>query len=400
MTALASPTLSSTSAERDVRGTELLARVTDLVPLVREHAARGSENRRIAPEVIQALDDAGVFHMLLPERLGGAGLTMRAAVDVMSEVARGDGSTGWVVSLLSVGTGFGSTYSLEAQDEVFGTNPKAKISGTFTPGTRAERVEGGYTVSGQWPWSSGSFTADWATLGIVVDGGEMALALIPSTAWTIEPTWFVAGMQGTGSDTIVVKDHFVPDHRIQTLPKMFAADFASPFRDEQMASMPFNAVASAILAAPQIGLGKHALELTRAKLPGKAVAYSAYQQAKSSPTHQLGVAKAAAKLNLAELALHQMCDDIDIAASTHQMPELLTLGRIRTGTGLVAELTREAIDLLLTANGAGSFATANVLQRVWRDSETAGRHALVTPEIGYEAYGRLLLGNDEPIIGL
>jgi len=47
--------------------------------------------------------------------------------------------------------------------------------------------------------------------------------------------------------------------------------------------------------------------------------------------------------------------------------------------------------------GASSFADANVLSRVWRDAEVAARHALVMPEIGKEAYGRLLLGADAPL---
>ena len=95
-----------------------------------------------------------------------------------------------------------------------------------------------------------------------------------------------------------------------------------------------------------------------------------------------------------------MCSDIDTAAESHQLPNLEVLARIRNDAGVVAELVKEEIDYLLTANGAGSFADVNVLGRVWRDSETAARHALVTPEIGREAYGRQLLGNDDPTIGL
>ena len=87
------------------------------------------------------------------------------------------------------------------------------------------------------------------------------MALVPAEAFTIEPTWFVAGMQGTGSDTVVVKDHFVPEYRVQRVKDMFASNFRSPFTEERTASMPFNAVAAGILVAPQIGLGRHALRV-------------------------------------------------------------------------------------------------------------------------------------------
>jgi len=379
---------------------ELVARATDLIPLIREYAAQGSEARRVAPEVAKALDEAELFHLMVPKRYGGHGASLRTGIEAVAEVARGDGSTGWVAGLMTVGTAFASTFSAQCQDDVFGTNPRAKVCGVFSPGDRSERVEGGYRVSGRWPYGSGSFIADWASLTITLETGEPGMALIPREAFTIEPTWFVAGMRGTGSDTIVVEDHFVPEYRVQRVTEMFASRFATPYTEERMNHMPFNAVAAAILIAPQIGLGRHALEVTREKLPTKPVAYTAYQQAKESPTHQLGVAKAATTLFLAEMLTQRMCLDIDRAAVDRQLPSLETLARLRNDVGVVAELVREEIDLLLTANGAGSFADANVLSRIWRDAETAGRHALVTTEIGREAYGRLLLGNEEPTIAL
>ena len=301
-------------------------------------------------------------------RWGGQGASFKTAVDVTAEIARGDGSTGWVTALMMVATGFASTFSMQAQEDVFGVNPNARICGIFSPGDRSEPVEGGYLMSGRWPYASGSFAAQWASLTITLEDGEQGMALVPAEAFTIEPTWFVAGMQGTGSDTVVVKDHFVPEYRVQRVKDMFASNFRSPFTEERTASMPFNAVAAGILVAPQIGLGRHALELTRAKLPLKPVAYTAYRQAKESPTHQIGVAKAATKLRLAEMLMAGMCSDIDTAAESHQLPNLEVLARIRNDTGVVAELVKEEIDYLLTANGAGSFADVNVLGRVWRDS--------------------------------
>jgi alkylation response protein AidB-like acyl-CoA dehydrogenase len=136
-----------------------------------------------------------------------------------------------------------------------------------------------------------------------------------------------------------------------------------------------------------------------AKLPGKPVAYSMYDKAGNSPTHQLAVAKAATNLHISELLLNRMCLDIDTAADAGQQLDLPTRARIRNDTGIIAELIGQAIDALMTANGAGSFAEANVLNQIWRDSEIAARHAFVTSEIGKEAYGRVLMGL-EPTINL
>jgi alkylation response protein AidB-like acyl-CoA dehydrogenase len=398
-----------TSPVRGVQGTtqvagvevdaELVAGASALVPLIRENAEQTSEARRVVPEVMRALEEAELFKLFVPKRYGGHGANMATGVQTIAEVARGDGSTAWAVALLNVCTWFATTFSQDAQDEVFGQNPASKVCGIFTPGSKSERIEGGYLISGRWPYSSGSFAADWATLGIALDVPEgedpRALALVPAEAWTIDPTWYVAGMKGSGSDTIVVEDHFVPDHRVQRFLDMREANYLTPHLDEQNSYMAFIPVAALILVAPQLGLARHALERTRNSLPDKPVAYSVYRAAKKSPTHQLGVATAATKFHQAELLMQQACRDIDANAVARQLPTMEIRGRIRNDTGVIAELVKDGIDSLMTANGAGSFADANVLSRIWRDAEIAGRHAYVSPEVGKEVYGKLLLGDDD-----
>jgi alkylation response protein AidB-like acyl-CoA dehydrogenase len=381
---------------------EVVAKASALVPLIRQHAEQSSAERRVVPEVMDALEAQGLFKLFVPRRYGGSEENMRTVMETLAEVARGDGSTAWAVALLNVCTWFATTFSQQGQDDVFGANPDAKCCGIFTPGSKAEPVEGGYLVSGQWPYSSGSFAADWATLGIAIDVAEgedpRALALIPKDAWTIKPTWFVAGMKGSGSDTIVVEDHFVPHHRIQRFVSMREADYATLHKaSERNSNMAFIPVAALVLVGAQLGLARRALEITLEKLPNKPVAYTKYTAAKNSPAHHLGVAAAATKFNMAELLMQQATADIDNAAAGGQLPSLLTRTRIRNDTGVIAELVKDGIDGLMTANGAGSFADANVLNQIWRDAEIAGRHAYVTPEVGKEVFGRMLLGADDAL---
>lgn len=379
--------------------TELVARATALVPLIREHAAQTSESRSVAPEVMAALEEADLFSLFVPKRYGGHEATMRTGMEVLAEIARGDGSTAWAASLLNVCTWFATTFSQQAQDDVFGANPKAKVAGIFTPGSVMTRVEGGYRVSGRWPYSSGSFAADWAALGIGMEVPEgedpRALALFSRDQFTIEPTWFVTGMKGSGSDTIVVEDQFVPDHRVQRFLRMREADYLTPHAGERNAHMAFIPVAALVLISPQLGLARHALELTVEKLPSKPVAYTRYTQARNSPAHHFGVARAATKFQLAQLLAGNAADLIDHYAMIGELPTQLERAQVRNDTGVVAELVKDGLDELLTANGAGSFAEANVFSRIWRDSEIAGRHAYVSTEVGREVYGRVLLGADD-----
>ena len=104
----------------------VIARARALIPAIREYAKQGSAGRRVAPEVMAALEDRGLFKVFVPQRYGGYEANMRTAMETVAEVARGDGSTGWTVALLNLCTWFATTYSQEAQDEVFGANPHAE----------------------------------------------------------------------------------------------------------------------------------------------------------------------------------------------------------------------------------------------------------------------------------
>jgi alkylation response protein AidB-like acyl-CoA dehydrogenase len=385
---------------------ELIARATTLVPLIRAHAEASSAERRVVPEVVAALEQAELLKLFVPRRLGGVETNIRTVMECVAEIARGDGSTAWAAALLNVCTWFATTFSDEAQRDMWGDNrdnPDARACGIFAPATKSERVDGGYLVSGRWGYASGSFAASWAVLGMQVDvpAGQdaRALAMIPASAWRIEPTWFVAGMKGSGSDTIVVDDYFVPDHRVQRFGDMVEGRMATSHQhSERCANMAFIPVAALVLVGAQIGLARHALELTVDKLPAKNVAYTRFTNARNSPTHQVKVAEAAALFDQAELLMQRACADIDGAASAGRQLDRLVRGRVRMDTGVIAELVKDGIDRLMSANGASSFADANVLNRIWRDAEIAGRHALVMPELGKHAYGQLLLGADEPLI--
>ena len=142
---------------------DLVELATALVPLIREHAQETSEARRVVPEVMTALEDADLFKLFVPHRYGGYEENMGTAVETIAEVANGDGSTAWAVALLNVCTWFASTFSERGAGRDVRRQPECEVCGIFTPGSKSKRVEGGYLVSGQWPYSSGIVRrADWA----------------------------------------------------------------------------------------------------------------------------------------------------------------------------------------------------------------------------------------------
>lgn len=388
---------------------EFVRRATALRGLLREQAPQGQADRQITKAATDAIDSAGLFNLMVPTRLGGPGASARTMIEVLVELGRADGSAGCSAALVNACTWFCVTYGEQAQQDMWGSNPHAKACGIFFPGmTRrhelgtGEKVEGGYVLSGRYPYASGNVVADWATLGMLVDGPDgtpvMALGLVAKEDWTVEDTWYTLGMRGTGSNTLVVEDVFVPDHRIQTFHALAVGDYASPFAaTEPLSRASFLPVGTVILAAPAIGLAKAALDYSLEKLPSRSVGYTVYTEARNSPTHHLAVAQAASNIDAAHLLLGRAADDIDAFAAAGGYPDDAARGRIRMDTGHAVTLCKEAIDLLMTANGAGAFAQDGLLGRIWRDANTGGRHAFATPEIGKEVYGRLLLGADNPL---
>ncbi|GAA1016365.1 oxidoreductase [Acrocarpospora pleiomorpha] len=388
---------------------ETVQRASALFDLIRSEAAQGQEDRQVTKAVTDAVDDAGLFNLMVPQRLGGPGASARTMIEVLVELGRADGSTGWSAALVNACTWFAVTYSEQAQREIWGVGPKAKACGIFFPGmTRrhqlgtGEKVEGGYLLTGEYPYASGNAVADWATLGMLIDGPDgtpaMALGLVEAGDWTVKDTWFTLGMRGTGSNTLVVKDAYVPDHRIQTFDALARGDYATPYaRTEPSSRASFLPVGTVILAAPGIGLAKAALDYSLEKLPARSVGYTVYTEARNSPTHHLAVAQAASNIDAAHLLLARAADDIDAFAAAGAYPDERARGRIRMDTGHAVTLCKEAIDVLMTANGAGAFTQDGLLGRIWRDANAAGRHAFATPEIGREVYGRLLLGADDPL---
>ena len=384
---------------------DLVAGVRELLPLLRENAARGEQDRRVAQESIDALTAAGVFKIAQPRRYGGYQTSMRTMLDVSAAVGEADGGTSWAVTLLNVCSWLTGLFPRQAQDDVWGDDPGALVCGVLAPTAETRTVEGGLQVTGRWFYASGSWHARWAALGIPVtdDAGEVvdqAVALIPLSDLEYEETWFVAGMKSTGSNCLIAKDIFVPAHRILSVPPAIEGNYGTELTDETLYRSALVPILALVLAGPQLGLGREALRIVTEKAPRKPISYTFYTAQTDSVAFQLQLAEAALMIDTAHLHAYRAADDIDRAAASGVYPDFLARARVRADTGWAIEHITKAIDTLLSAHGAASFAEANSLQRIWRDSTVAARHAVILPIVGYEVYGKALLGREDHITPL
>lgn len=191
-------------------------------PTLRRYAAMSEAERRLAPEVVAALHDTGLFRTWVPRAFGGLEMDPLPALTLFEELARIDASAGWVVANSA---GLALICQIVADDfaaEMF-TDPHALMAGAAGPPATALPVAGGYRVSGQWPFASGCHYATWLHgTGLIMDGDGprlgpddnplMLLAFFPPAEAEILDTWHTLGLRGTGSHDIRVTDIFVPEH--------------------------------------------------------------------------------------------------------------------------------------------------------------------------------------------
>jgi alkylation response protein AidB-like acyl-CoA dehydrogenase len=385
---------------------ELLARAHALLPLLKANADRAEADRRVPAENLKAMEGAGIFRMLVPPSCGGYGSSVRTYVDVTAELARGCGASAWLVFIDDATDWLVAQYSDEVQREVYATGPDARIGGIFdAANARSQAAEGGIVVSGQWGFGSGVHHATWAALAVPLPGGPPGptgegLVLIPIKELSIKDTWHVAGMRGTGSDTVIADKVFVPARRIMPWAPVFEG-YYPPHVSNSVFRTPF--IPSVILMAvpPVLGLAQGALDVTLERLAkGKKLSYTSYMDARQAPSTQMAVAEAATLINAAFLAVRTWADRLDEAGLHNRDFDYLTRAQVRMDVGYAVTCCRKAVDILLNVQGASSFAQSNPLQRIWRDLSTASRHAILSPEIAQEIYGRALLGIENTITPL
>ena len=346
------------------------------------------------------MEQNGLFRILVPRKFGGHEAGIRTYTDVVAEISRGCGASGWVAFISDATDWLVAQYPDDVQAEVYGASPDTRIIGIFDEANgRTTKTEDGFILNGQWGFGSGSHHAQWIALGAPLSDppGDAGLMLVPTSKLTIKDTWYVAGMRGTGSDTVVASDVFVPQRYV------FPWGIALSNQHRQHASgtyygSSFMPTLIHMLIAPILGLAQAALDQTIERLNrGKKVSYTAYSDSRQAVITQMQVAEAATLTNAAFVLMREWADRIDAAALAREDFDYLTRAQIRNDVGYAVRLCRNAVDRLLDAQGASAFANSNPLQRIWRDLETASRHAILNPDVGQEVYGKTLLGVEERI---
>src|SRR2546421_10170155 len=257
----------------DVSYEEAMRRARECVPTLQERAQKCEDARVLLPENEKLLHDTGLLRYHQPKRFGGMELPFVAVVDLVAELARGCPSTAWNVGNLGCHHWILAYYEPETQHEVWDPNPDVLIASSIALAAgRGKKVDGGYQVSGRWPFSSGVDNCDWNMLAVTVydEDGKTAvdwrLCLVPKTDYKIIDTWYAMGMVGTGSKDIEVKEVFVPEHRALQLSKCRGGleHPGAALNSGPLFRIPIVASAGHPLSATALGAAEGAFEHVRA----------------------------------------------------------------------------------------------------------------------------------------
>jgi alkylation response protein AidB-like acyl-CoA dehydrogenase len=377
----------------------MVAKAKELRPLLMAEAAAGEAKRSPTETVEKALFDNNILSALLPKRLGGVGLSFTDFCRMQIEIAKGDPSISWVVQIIN-GTSWVTSLAPDSVQDVVFANGPTTVCGAYMPPGKARKVDGGWIINGAWPYTSGSRQSKWAQQGVVLDGYEgpvvpgISMCYIPFTDLTIKDSWYVTGMQGTGSDISVATDVFIPEGQMVLMDERAGQiDRTKRHFGAPSDLLPVVPVVRTTGIAQLIGAVEAMLEIVTAESV-KPVLTTLIGPRTGSGAYMRDLGEAAAMLDTAKLILFHLVGEFDQVGLTGTELTIADKARHRAQCAQMVKLVHSASESLMFQAGSSAFLLEKPISRYWKDVSMGLRHIQNIPTIGYEIYGRDIAGGD------
>ncbi len=338
---------------------------------IKERALEFQKLRHIPRDVVEQFKSLGVYRAFVPKRFGGDEKSPADFCRLIEDISAADASAGWVASF-GVSATYLSALPPETYAEIYGNDPDTVFAGAMFPPQRAEIVDGGYEVSGQWPWGSGIVGADLAGAGIKVADQSTTLPLIavmPKDKIEIVDTWNTVGLRATGSHDIKVDKVVVP--REWTFIRG-----SKPIMDDRLFRYPSMALASQVLAVVALGAARSALDflhdsgsrksVTGAPKPGA----RAYLQTEYAKAKGVYLGAQALFYDTIEEAYEELEHNETVSPDTHI--------RLRLVASKAAKDGAEAARMAFALGGSAAISEGHPLVRNMLDAAGVAQHAFLS----------------------
>jgi 3-hydroxy-9,10-secoandrosta-1,3,5(10)-triene-9,17-dione monooxygenase len=374
---------------------ELVARARSLAPKLRERAVRAERDRNIPQESVDEFIDAGLIHTLQPKRWGGYEHDHEVAFDISIELGKSTcGSSAWCLNYLADHACILALFPEEAQHDVWSRNKAACIATSAAPTGKVALAPGGYRLDGRWSWCSGLRHSHWIMIGGLVkrpgeDHLDMRLYLVPVSELKQDDTWYCAGLRASGSNTAVLDNVFVPEHRSVSFSLL--RDACSPggkVNVNPIYNTPFIAVHGYALLGPVLGVARGGYDDFVQWTRKRYLTYTQLNIAQHVPV-QIRVAEIAAEIDAAELLARR---GFNLARQNYAGMSLETRTLLRRDFVYAVRKLREAMDDLVKISGSSGLMDDNSIQRCWRDAHAISSHVVMNWDVPAENFGRMEFG--------
>jgi alkylation response protein AidB-like acyl-CoA dehydrogenase len=372
----------------------ILARVKEIDPILRAHAAEAERERRLSTDVVDALRWSGVFRMAMPAAWGGPETDICKQVEIIETLARADASAGWC-AMIGSESGFFASYIDETAARHLFPGLDSIVAGFQGPAGSLEVCDGGYRLSGRWPFGSGVTHADVILGGatVTVDGeprrsesGRMDLrvAMLPATQWQVLETWDPDGLAGSGSHDYVI-DAFVPEE-YTWIPGQYK-------RPEPLYSWFGLAPSPGVGVA--LGVAAEALAVARMSLEAK-ISKVLMGSVTGEASVRAALARAAAMIGSTRSYAYDTLGGLFATIEAGDEPSFDQRAQwagcvVHTGT-----TCRDAVQILVDAVGSAALQRSSPLGRQLRDLNMIAQHGLTNQRV-WEWAGGLYFGKRPPV---
>jgi len=380
---------------------QAIAAARALGPALAARAAECEAQRRCPDETIALLYASGLMRMMQPRMFGGSELGADVLLEVVLEMCKSCASTAWVWLNLATHSWNIGQFELQAQHDVWDADAGAvAATGLAFPCGKAIPVDGGYRVSGKWPFASGVDAAAWMLVGAMVEragAAERRFLLVPRPEFRSLDDWHAYGLAGTGSHNVVVDDAFVPAHRTLAA-EVFAAGFDVPGGKVHLAPLyrlPTFATFGFALGMVPLGLARAAADAMVASLRRRAGTYTGARLADLAPL-QMRLADTMAAVDYFETQFRADLTQMIAQTNAGQASPVADKLRWKRNLAYGVRLAKQAMDNVMSMSGAGGLATNSPLQRQFRDLSAAASHIALTWDVQAPMYGQNVLGLPTP----
>ena len=365
---------------------------------LRKFRAETNANRKMLQQIREQVRESNVQRILQPKAHGGAGGPLRDIVDVLTRIGAACGSSGWSVAQYVLHNYMVAQWPEEGRAEIWGEDPKALVAGILVPSMgRYEITDGGFSVTGRWPWVTGVDTCDWCMVTAYeidnVSHETHRHFMIRREEVEIIDTWHAIGLCGSGTNDVMLEQKFVPNHLSLTMEQLRGGESpGGQWHDNPLYLLPSYSIFGLGITSGAVGIAREIASEYKGIVQKKTSVMSEQNVADFS-SQQIKFAEANCAADMADQILRFAADEFQaIACDEGRVPSDLERSRCRGLATFAGNTAMDSAKTVWDLSGALSVLKSSTLGGLYSDLIVANQHFTQNKDPNFKSYGRTLYG--------